>query len=240
MKLLSFALLVAFPCAAQQAASARPAHPSAYLGAQYLDMAAIVGPPPQTGSAAFQQDAEAVRAAQRGRTTATVKAAQRDDGKEDMFLYATVLGPQFREENLPRTAALSAHVRGEAATVTPRLKDKWQRPRPFVVDDTIHPVCVKKTEPGYPSGHAMVGYLEGLTLSQMVPERAAEIMARARGYAANRVVCGVHYPSDIEASRSAALVAFGALSTSESFRAEMDAARVELRAALHLPLDRPR
>jgi acid phosphatase (class A) len=80
----------------------------------------------------------------------------------------------------------------------------------------------------------MVGYLEAFALAQMLPERAEAILDRAHAYAHNRIVCGVHYPTDVEASRSIALALFGALSTSPRFREELSAAKSELRAKLSL------
>ena len=40
----------------------------------------------------------------------------------------------------------------------------------------------------------MVGTLEALALTQIVPERSTEILQRLDQYTHNRVVCGVHYP----------------------------------------------
>ena len=224
---------------AQSASTPKPVRKSIYLQDAPLNFAALVPPPPAAGSAADNADRAAVRQAQQARTVATIAAAKRDDAEEDIFIYATVLGARFDEKSLPLTAAFSLHIRGEAGTVTPALKQRWGRPRPFIADAAIHAVCEQKAEPSYPSGHAMVGYLEGFTLAQMLPERSAEILARAREYAENRVVCGVHYPSDTEASRTAALAEFGALSTSPRFQSELAAARAEVRKAFELPVDLP-
>jgi acid phosphatase (class A) len=46
-------------------------------------------------------------------------------------------------------------------------------------------------------------------LSKIVPEKRTEILARAEEYAHNQLVCGVHYPSDIEASRRIACMVLG-------------------------------
>ena len=59
-------------------------------------------------------------------------------------------------------------------------------------------------------------------------------MARAAEYANNRVVAGVHYPSDIEGGRLTATAFAAALFASPAFQSDLAAARAELRQALNL------
>lgn len=214
----------------------KPAHVSIYLQAPAVDFIGVLPPPPNASTRDGAADLAAVHDAEAHRTVAEVQQARRDDGEEDIFIFATVLGSRFNATSMPLTAALGVHVRNEAGTVTPLLKAHYARPRPFVADSTLHPVCEQKREPSYPSGHAMVGYLEALTVAQMVPERAADILARADAYAHSRVICGVHYPSDTAASRAAALVEFGALAQNDAFRIGLAQARDETRRVLGLPL----
>jgi acid phosphatase (class A) len=57
----------------------------------------------------------------------------------------------------------------------------------------VHRPHNRKEDYGYPSGHALTGYLEALTQIQMAPEKRDDILARADDYGRSRVVCGVHY-----------------------------------------------
>lgn len=77
----------------------------------------------------------------------------------------------------------------------------------------------------------MTGYLEAFTLAEIVPEKQTEILARADEYAHNRVVCGVHYPGDVEASRRAAYIVFGYMLATPRFQRDLAAAREELSKA---------
>ena len=72
----------------------------------------------------------------------------------------------------------------------------------------------------------------GIILSDMVPEKRAEIMARAADYAHNRVVGGIHYPSDIEAGKISGSVIAAVLLSRPDFKAEYEVARSELRSDL--------
>jgi len=69
----------------------------------------------------------------------------------------------------------------------------------------------------------------------MVPEKAAELHARGDRFALNRVIGGVHYPTDIEAGKLSAIVIAERLFTSAEFRNDFEKARRELRKVLNLP-----
>jgi acid phosphatase (class A) len=87
---------------------------------------------------------------------------------------------------------------------------------------------------GYPSGHGLTGYLEAFTLAEIVPEKRVEILARADAYVHNRLVCGVHYPSDIEASRRVSYAVFGYMLATPRFQRDLAAAREEMRTKMGL------
>jgi acid phosphatase (class A) len=68
----------------------------------------------------------------------------------------------------------------------------------------------------------------------MVPEKAAAIFARAAEYAHNRVIAGVHFPTDVEGGRIAASVIDNTLLHNPRFEADFAQAKAEVRAALGL------
>lgn len=210
-------------------------HLPSYIDPTKVNYAALVPAPPRPDSAAQRTDLAAVHAAEASRTPETIAAARHDEEEEDIFLFATVFGSNFNEHTLPVTAGFSALLRNESGAVNPKLKDYFHRPRPYAVDSTLHPVCQVKPDNGYPSGHAMVGWLLALALTQMVPEKTNEIQHRAQEYAANRVVCGVHFPSDTEASHLVALAMFGNMAASPRFQKDLAASRAEIRRVLRLP-----
>jgi acid phosphatase (class A) len=167
------------------------------------------------------------------RTPEQVAAAKRDENEENMFAFSTVLGPDFNAEALPLTAALSDHVKNEESVAGGELKANFPRMRPYNADKTLHPVCAVTDAPtSYPSSHALVGYLEAFTLVEMVPDRREAILDRADDYAHNRLVCGVHYPSDIEESRRVALLIFGYMMATPKFQQDLAAAKLETRTKL--------
>jgi acid phosphatase (class A) len=74
---------------------------------------------------------------------------------------------------------------------------------------------------------------------QLVPEKRQQILDRADEYVQNRLICGVHYASDIEASRRVAYAIFGSMVASPDFQRDLAAARGETRRKLGLPLTAP-
>lgn len=195
----------------------------------------IIPPPPSEGSAAAKDELAALHGIEQSRTKAEVAAAQADEKQESMFAFHTVLGDQFNAANLPLTAALSAELHNEEGAATNALKAEFRRPRPYQLDRTLHPVCGTTSQPNsYPSGHSTTGYLEALALAEIVPEKRQEILDRAADFAHNRMVCGVHYSSDLAAGRETAYVLFGALMATPEFRSQLATARTEVRGKLGL------
>jgi acid phosphatase (class A) len=74
---------------------------------------------------------------------------------------------------------------------------------------------------------------------QLVPEKREQIFERADEYVHNRLVCGVHYASDIEASRRVAYAIFGSMAASPNFQRDLAAAREEMRSKPGLSLAAP-
>lgn len=221
--LLATVLAAALACTAAQAR---------YLDRLHFDFVHVLGPPPAPQSPEGTADLAAVLAAQAARTDADTKAAQADD-ETSVFRFADVMGPGFKPENLPFAAAFLKDVGGEANQAIGAAKDRFNRPRPVVEDPHVIPV-VKAANASYPSGTSTFAYTVGILLADMVPEKAATIFARAHSYAHNRVVAGVHYPTDVEGGRIAASVIDSALLNDEAFMQDFAKARAEVRHAIGL------
>jgi acid phosphatase (class A) len=200
-----------------------------------IDAADMLPAAPKDGSDIQKADLADLHRIQDHRTAADIAQAQSDAATRNIFLFATILGPGFNAKALPLTAALSADVEAaEKADVEP-VKYVFARIRPYHFDTTLHPVCpATKKDDSYPSGHAMSGYLEALTLASILPEKKDAIFARADAYAHDRLVCGVHYPSDVAAARPLAYALFALLADDPRFKAARAAAQAELRKKLGL------
>ena len=89
----------------------------------------------------------------------------------------------------------------ESAPVIMKIKKHHDRPRPKVIAKQIKTnmedmeMASMKT-PSYPSGHSAQGYLIGLTLSSMYPQKRNKLMKTARDISYSRRVARAHYKSD--------------------------------------------
>jgi acid phosphatase (class A) len=204
-----------------------------YISVSSVDLVHILAPPPAPDSAAGKADLKAVLEAQRSWTPAIVASAQADE-QLSVFRFAEVIGPGFKPENLPFTTKFFERISSDQAQAVRAAKAYFHRPRPFVVDAEIKPAERLSANASYPSGHATFAYVGAIILADMLPEKAAAIFERAEVYAHNRVIEGVHYPSDLEAGRISGSVIDNVLLHDAHFMADYEKARVEVRRALGL------
>jgi hypothetical protein len=99
------------------------------------------------------------------------------------------------------------------------------------------PNCDGTAVPGrsYPSGHSTIGYSVGLMLAELMPQKASAILGRARDYALSRVICGVHYPADIDASHTLGTMVTVRLLLDPAVAGPIAAVRAELARAQTVP-----
>ena len=126
--------------------------------------------------------------------------------------------------------ALLTLVQEDVERVVAIAKHHFRRARPFMVDPAL-PHCGKGEQAlkAYPSGHAAFAWSAAWTLAALAPDHAAAVMARAQDYGLSREICGVHYPSDVEASHGMATAAAQALLTDPRLASQVAAARAEWR-----------
>jgi acid phosphatase (class A) len=116
-------------------------------------------------------------------------------------------------------------VRNEGDYFTHEVKNKYSRPRPFVYLKQLHPCVDLEKSPAYPSGHASLSELYALVLSEIFPAQKTVFLARAKQIRDDRVLAGVHHPSDINSGEKAGELIFAELMKSEAFKKDLAAAK---------------
>ena len=232
-KLIASILLVSF-VACGASVQAREENP--FITSKEIDLVKLLPPPPANDSPQTKAELSEILALQAARTPAMVARSQAD-ATEDIWRFADVMGVKFKRDQLPLFAQFFQRVVDSEGAVVDTYKDIWKRPRPFIYSDLVKPVVKLSRSGAYPSGHATAGTLMGIVLSNMVPEKRAEIMARAAEYANNRIIGGVHYRSDIETGRITGTVIAARLQTRDDFNTAFDAAKKELRGVMELGPD---
>ena len=207
-----------------------------YLSGDTTDYVSLFVAPSAPDSAATRAELDELLGLQKTRSDADVAAA-RADRKTEVRRFYTALGfPEAANPDLPLLRALAETVEDDTRPYVRAAKEKFRRLRPYEIEPRLEP-CIDNVrgDLSYPSGHASYGYVTAYLLRELVPERSDQLMARADDFARQRMVCGVHFRSDIEAGRHGAQWLIFALDASPEYRADADAARAQVRAALQLP-----
>lgn len=228
---LAAAVLALASTASAQTAQPAPTRPIVNAPAP-IDAPALIGPAPGADSVRAAAD----RLSMRGQVSAERLArANADNPWTPWVAMQPVFGTSFSERRLPRTARVFADVLQGLSPAIGAAKNANARPRPLITDpsvlrcDALDPAVAAQSS--YPSGHGAGGWAWALVLAELVPSRADAILQRGRDFGDSRVLCGYHYPSDIEAGRTIAAGVIARLHADTSFRRDLDAARAELARA---------
>ena len=202
---------------------------AALLSPAEIDASRFLPPPPKPGSVDETAEFLELRAIAARSTPDEVAAAAQDAKDETPDIFNAAIG--FDVTGKPATFKLLTMVVEEEDSDTKPAKAFFHRLRPYAADPSIRtcePVKPGKAANSYPSGHASLAFSMGVVLASLIPEKSQAILARSRDYAENRLVCGVHYRSDIVAGQQYGTILALRLMQNPIFRAQMDLARAEL------------
>lgn len=213
-----------------------------YLAAEDLpNSLALLSPPPKTGSAAFARDEEASRATFKLRGSPRWDQAIKDADLEfpaAADVFSDALGFEVTEKHSPHLYLLLRRTLTDAGLSTYRAKNKYQRKRPFMLNE--QPIGTPDDEEGlrkdgsYPSGHTAIGWAWALILCEIVPDRTDAILARGREFGQSRMICNVHWQSDVDTGRTMGSATVARLHADAGFLADLGKAKAEVK---NLPSD---
>lgn len=210
-----------------------------------VDWQKALGPPPAPGSAADKADRAAFAKTAAGIGSPAWKAAQVQvfpSSPEVRAQLSCALGRSLSDKGTPVTLRLLSRENADLKVAVDAGKDHYRRNRPFVGAADSRTCDVRTLgviggatggalNYGWPSGHAAQGRLTALTLSEAEPARRAALMRWGDELGANRLVCRVHWASDIAAGRRLGDAVFGKLQTLPAWRADLATAGAELARA---------
>jgi acid phosphatase (class A) len=197
----------------------------------------LVPPPPEEGSAAWDLDQEVAQ-----KWVGSEDEARREQAAIDAVLHFPdalmsfngILDIQVSEEHTPHLYMIMRRSLADAGLSTYTAKNHYARERPFMVNGA--PTCTPQDEEAlrkdgsYPSGHTAIGWAWALILSEVFPEKAEMILLRGMEFGISRNVCNVHWHSDVVAGRLCGAAAVAKMHTSETFQADLEAAKKEVEA----------
>ena len=146
-------------------------------------------------------------------------------------MFTPTLGEKFTAANLPKASAFFTRVTdSEDDTVDP-AKSFFARKRPWQASSDVQKIPPSSSSGSWPSGHTTRVTMCAIILDAMLPEKRAAIWARAADYSHSLIVLGMR-SSDVEAGQRAGTAMAAVMFTDPAFRADFEAAKAELRAAL--------
>ena len=210
-----------------------------YLNPKQLpNSLALLPPPPAAGSAQAAADMETYQSTRALRNTPRRTLATQDANLKfpaAASAFSCALGIPVSQEGTPNLNMLLRRTLLDAGLATYAAKDKYNRQRPFVV--TGEETCTPAEQPmlskdgSYPSGHSSIGWAWALVLVQAAPQNMDALLQRGYAFGFSRVVCGVHWQSDVDAGRVIGAATVARLQSDETFKAQVALARDEIAQA---------
>ena len=207
-------------------------YPSPYLSDDTRpDGTKWIPEPPSALSGAFANDYYYYQWGKSQRDGDTGQQALSDESEKLYAAFSESLGIEMSPTATPEIYLLVESAVTDAHRANKKVKDYYQRRRPFA---TFNEPSLKPEEDAheassfsYPSGHSSRGWMYALVLTTVVPERTELLMERSREYSLNRVVCGHHWKSDIDASLMLTAGIFANIVMTDAFQAQLKKARAE-------------
>ena len=206
--------------------------------AKPLDSAALLPRPPADGSAMQALDMQIAFADLDLQGTDRWKLAGSDADlsfPHAASAFSCALNAPVTPSDTPRLYKLLQRVATDAGASTRTAKDRYRRPRPFMVNHA--PTCFPaaddalRSSGSYPSGHTAIGWAWALVLSEASPDQSQAILARGRAFGDSRLICNVHWDSDVIEGLFMGAATVARLHAEPEFLADLEAAKAELAAA---------
>ncbi|MEB3170110.1 MAG: phosphatase PAP2 family protein [Synechococcaceae cyanobacterium] len=195
-------------------------HAAGSLRLEAAPLIRITGAPPRPGSQEASSDRAILLWLQQARTP-EMEANSWLTLERDPIFFSRALGLDM----VKLTPRLNAGLRSFLETVDQVLagiKKTAGRLRPYQQYAEIRPCLPSEDSASFPSGHSTWYRAASELLADLLPERRQRLLAVGLHAGASRVMCGVHFPSDVEAGQRLGAAAAAQVIASPQWRAFRD------------------
>jgi acid phosphatase (class A) len=161
----------------------------------------VVGPYPAIGSVEEKADIDQLLYYQKIRTPEQCAAAEAEANHSSL---ETFFGGKYGLLTAAEMKKVNKKLKWLTVKTGAKIlyyKTKYARIRPYITHPEVKPCIEPEKSKSYPSGHTTLSRVYARILSVIYPERSALFMKRADEVALNRIIGGVHHPSDIAAGK---------------------------------------
>ncbi|AEB27930.1 acid phosphatase [Francisella hispaniensis] len=201
---------------------------------QLVNTIDLIGAPPATDSLAFANDkAISESTFSIDKDSYRYQQAIHDATSDDSIIiadFSKAFGQKISENDTPAIFKLLNKATIDVNNAKDIAKDFYKRKRPYVYFD--RQPCDSSENPNsyaYPSGHSTRSWTYGLILAQLKPQNGEAILKVSKEKAESRVICGVHWLSDIKASQTVAMSEFAVLQSNQQYKQDFHNAQKELK-----------
>lgn len=231
--LILFVLSLPFNSAvfAQESTAVRIANDLVYLNeSQYESLKKQISPPPTLDSKEQKDDIAEMLLIQKNRTKNQCERAE----LEVKITFKSFVGPElypfFTLDDDKIIDSLLSKTRGDVVYFSRRMKKDYPRERPYNYIPELKPCVHKETSLAYPSGHSTMAKAYAGILGELYPKFKSQFDQRANEIAQNRVLAGVHHPSDIVSGKKLGNLIFQELMKSGNYQKQIEQIKTELAA----------
>lgn len=191
-----------------------------YLSKQAVSIKEVLTPPPAAHSSQDEADIREILTLQKQRSEKECERAK----TEVSVTLETFFGPKYgplSEEQVKQWNAFFENVRTDTDYFVQETKRQWKRPRPYVANASVHPCTPLEKTDAYPSGHAAISRVFADVLSLIDPKHEHDFKVRADQIAHDRILAGIHHPSDIESGKKIGDAVFKVLVKNKKFQQDL-------------------
>lgn len=195
-------------------------HAAGSLRLNAAPLVAATGLPPRPGSVEASNDRAILLWLQSARTPEMETNSWLTLERDPIF-FSRALGIDM----VKLTPRLSAGLRSFLETVDQvmgGIKRSTNRLRPYQQYAEIRPCLPREDSASFPSGHSTWYRAASELLADLLPERRQRLLAVGFHAGVSRVMCGVHFPSDVEAGQRLGAAAAAQVIASPEWRAFRD------------------
>lgn len=220
MKNLFIALLIIYThlsyAADDKAIHPPPKTPTLIAANLLVDFKKNLTPPPLVNSDGQKNDEKILKEYQVTRSEPDCLRAKSEVYVSLASFYGKPYGP-LSDEEVAKLAPRFEQVRNDADYYIQLLKIEFPRQRPFLYIEGLVPCVAKEVTGAYPSGHSTLARLYALILADLYPTKKDLLFKRAEVIATDRVLAGMHHPSDIKTGKELGEVLYKEFKRSELF-----------------------
>lgn len=184
-------------------------------------------PPPAEKSSAQIKDEKELFHFQKIRTDVDCEQAR---SEVPINLKTFFGGPKgsLSDGDIDKLTPFFAQLRNDSDFFIHKIKKEYPRQRPYDYIAGLNPCIAREKSLAYPSGHTALARVFSKVLGDLYPKEKAKLKKRADEIAKDRVLAGVHHPTDIDTGKALGDLLYQELKKSKAYESAYKEAAMKI------------